>query len=262
VTCWGGCTRLDVLAELRRRSLLPGCVDYAPRIISASDRKDDRGRIERARKNWRNTRTSASSIVANYLATRGLVFDNWPLSLRFDPNCPRPRDCAGNLQPSLPAMVALVEHVDHGPIGVHCTYLLSDGTAKADLPKEEQRACFGRIKGGAIRFGEPICGQWLVVGEGVESTLSAALPCGLPAWAALSASGIENLRLPSHATHVVIAADNDLNGRGQRAAQHAATQWLAEGRHVRIALTPRGSDFNNVITGKVLSNIGEAFHVA
>jgi putative DNA primase/helicase len=25
VTCWGGCNRLDVLAELRRRGLLDGC---------------------------------------------------------------------------------------------------------------------------------------------------------------------------------------------------------------------------------------------
>ena len=31
VTCWGGCDRLDVLAELRRCGLLVGHADYALR---------------------------------------------------------------------------------------------------------------------------------------------------------------------------------------------------------------------------------------
>ena len=159
-------------------------------------------------------------------------------------------------------MVALVEHVQHGPIGVHCTYLRPDGSSKADLPKNEQRACFGRVSGGAVRFSKPRPGLWLVAGEGIESALSAAVPCGLPAWAALSASGIEKLQLPSEATHVVIAADNDANGRGQCAAQQAAAQWLAEGRRVRIALPPPGSDFNDILTGHSVANISEAFRVA
>jgi putative DNA primase/helicase len=99
-----------------------------------------------------------------------------------------------------------------------------------------------------VRFGEPLPNQWLVVGEGIESTLSAALPCGLAAWAAISASGIEKLLLPSDARHVVIAADNDMNYRGQRAAQQAGVHWCVEGRHVRIA-TPStsGTDFNDLI---------------
>jgi len=157
-------------------------------------------------------------------------------------------------------MVALVEHVEQGAIGVHCTYLRPDGSAKADLPKNEQRAFFGRVAGGAVRFGEPRPGVCLVVGEGIESTISAALPCGLPAWAALSASGIEKLVLPAKATHVVIAADNDLNGRGQRAAQYAAAPWLAEGRCVRIAKPPKsGTDFNDLRRG---SADGEEAHHA
>jgi hypothetical protein len=35
VTCWGGCDRLDLLAQLRQRGLLSGRSDYAPRIIAA-----------------------------------------------------------------------------------------------------------------------------------------------------------------------------------------------------------------------------------
>lgn len=112
-------------------------------------------------------------------------------------------------------------------------------------------------------FGVPRPGVELVVGEGIESTLSAALPCGLPAWAALSAPGIEKLVLPFDATRVVIAADNDTNGRGQRAAHDAAARWLAEGRHVRVATPPQpGTDFNDVLSGHTAAKISEARHVA
>jgi putative DNA primase/helicase len=103
---------------------------------------------------------------------------------------------------------------------------------------------------------------WLVAAEGIESALSAALPCDLPAWAALSASGIEKLRLPSNATQMVIAADNDMSGRGQRAAQFAAARWLAEGRRVRIALPPPGSDFNDVLTDAIPAKMNEDCYVA
>jgi len=41
VTCWGGCDRLDVLAELRIRGLLGGERDHAPSTISASRRRCD-----------------------------------------------------------------------------------------------------------------------------------------------------------------------------------------------------------------------------
>lgn len=262
VTCWGGCDRLDVLAELHRRRLLYGRLQSAPHIVSTRRPNEDAARKERALNHWHAAQSGPGTIVARYLPSRAILPDRWPSSLRFRADCPRPRDDVGNLQPPLPAMVALVEHIQHGPIGVHCTYLRPDGSAKADLPKKEQRACFGHIAGGAVRFGEPHPGLWLVVGEGIESTLSAALPCGLPAWAALSASGIEALLLPSNATHVLIAADNDMNGRGQCAAHQSAARWLADGRRVRIALPPLGSDFNDLLTGANRAKLDEDRHVA
>jgi putative DNA primase/helicase len=220
-------------------------------------------RTKRALKLWRDARLGAGTIVERYLESRGIVFERWPSSLRLHPNCPRPRDVSGNLLAPLPAMVGLVEHVEHGPVAVQCSYLRRDGSGKADLPKDEQRACFGPVAGGAVRFGVPRAGVELVAGEGIESTLSAALPCGLPAWAALSATGLEKLVLPSNATRVLIAADNDTNGRGQGAAHHAATRWFAEGRSVRVATPPQsGTDFNDVLTGHTAAKISEARHVA
>jgi putative DNA primase/helicase len=85
----------------------------------------------------------------------------------------------------------------------------------------------------------------------------------MPVWAALSARGIENLVLPREATHVVICADHDASGIGERAARDAAARWLAEGRRVRIAMSPElGADFNDVLTGVTSAKINEARHVA
>jgi len=260
-TCWAGCDRLDVLAELRRRGLLGGRTDFTPRIISPPRRADDARRTARALNVWRDTVPGASSIAARYLASRGIALDRWPASLRFHQRCPRPRDDMGNLGAPLPAMVALIEYVKRGPVAVHCTYLLPDGSGKANV--EKPKAIFGPCAGGAVRFGPPRAGEWLAVAEGIETALSVALACSMLAWAALSAGGIRNLVLPREATHVVICADHDANGTGERAAHDAAARWLAEGRRVRVAMPPEsGADFNDVLTGRTAAKINEARHVA
>jgi putative DNA primase/helicase len=120
-----------------------------------------------------------------------------------------------------------------------------------------QRACFGPVGGGAVRFGMPRAGEWFAVGEGIETTLSVTTARALPGWAVLSANGIEALVLPPEATHVVVCADNDLHGRGQRAAEMAARRWMAEGRRVRVALPPADLDFNDVLTGHATATTNE-----
>ena len=95
--------------------------------------------------------------------------------------------------------------------------------------------------------------QWVtqLIGEGIESTLSAMQMFHLPGWAALSAGGVEALYLPPKIRKVVIAADNDANGVGQRAALSARNRWAAEGRSVRILLPPSpGEDFNHVLLSR------------
>jgi putative DNA primase/helicase len=69
--------------------------------------------------------------------------------------------------------------------------------------------------------------------------------------------------LPREATHVVICADHDACGTGQRAAQDAAERWLAEGRHVRIALPPEpGTDMADALIADTAANTMEGRHVA
>ena len=109
----------------------------------------------------------------------------------------------------------------------------------------------GPAKGGAIRIAAPIPNEWLIVGEGVESTASAMQLLDLPGWAALSAGGIENLILPPGVNKIIVAVDNDINGRGEWSARIAATRWLGEGRRVQITIPPiPGTDFNNICWGE------------
>jgi putative DNA primase/helicase len=48
--------------------------------------------------------------------------------------------------------------------------------------------------------------------------------------------------------NVIIAADNDASGAGQRNTLAAHDRWTAEGRSVRIKCPPNtGDDFNDVL---------------
>ena len=90
----------------------------------------------------------------------------------------------------------------------------------------------------------------------MESSASAGLIFGLPAWAALSAGNLEALVLPLEVRRVVIAVDHDRPGRD--AAAVAQQRWLAEGRTVRLAMPDApGADFNDVVQARMM---GEAAH--
>jgi putative DNA primase/helicase len=268
-TCWGGCDRLDVLAELGRCGLLGkhGAGYQLPSVTQRrrDDTKGDAARTARALIIWHESRPIVGTIADRYLLSRGIVLDGLSAeartNLRYHCGCPRPRDDVGNFVPPLPAMLALVEHSERGPVAIHATYFRADSSGKAAIAKP--KAMFGPVGGGAVRLGMPRAGEWLAIAEGIETALAVATACALPAWAALSAGGIRALVLPREATHVVICADHDASGTGQRAAQHAAQRWLAGGRHVRIAIPPEpGSDMADALITDTAAGTVEARHVA
>jgi putative DNA primase/helicase len=162
--------------------------------------------------------------------------------LRFLEHCPHRN------RRYYPAIVAPIVNVDGDQMAVHKTFLRAGGAGKANLPKEEQRETRGPMTGGAVRLARHRADAELLIGEGIESVLSAMLLFGLPGWAALSEGGIEALELPSEICNLVIAADNDDNGVGQSAALAAYDRWTEQGRRVRILLPPEpGKDFNDVL---------------
>lgn len=111
----------------------------------------------------------------------------------------------------------------------------------------------GPCRGGAVRLGPTT--EPLMIGEGIETCLSAVQATGYGAWAALSTSGLQTLDLPPDIRDVIILADGDQPGHA--AAEIAASRWSAQGRRVRIARAPDGRDFNDLLVGQVSDHGGQ-----
>jgi putative DNA primase/helicase len=141
-------------------------------------------------------------------------------------------------------MVALVEHVDYDVVGVHRTFLTRN---QSGAWHRRDRKWLGPLGGGAVRLAKANAHERLVVSEGIETTLSVMITTGLPGWAALSASGIVSLALPREVQRVLIFADHDANGAGERAAWEARKRWSAEGRAVLIARPQQPGDANDLL---------------
>jgi putative DNA primase/helicase len=262
VKCWAGCDLRDVLAELHRLGLLDGAGLTRPPDPAELGRQHEAEERRRAKRIadalyfWQQETVAPDrTIVERYWAIRGLGELSIPPTIRAS----RSWLCHPE-GGSRPAMVALVEHVEFGPVAIHRTWLQTDGAAKASF--RDPRLSLGPVGGAAIRLAEARENVPLIIGEGIETTASAMLVMAWPGWAALSAGGIERLILPPLplAATVFIAADHDPNGTGERAARIAAERWIAEGRKVRIALPPvPGTDWNDVLLNK---DITEACHAA
>ena len=251
VHCHAGCEQERVIAALRSRGLWPGKGTQppkhsaAPQTATSRSARDDTRRTSAALAIWEDTFPAEGTPVEAYLTSRCLSL-SIPESIRFHKSLKHPSGRAW------PAMVALVSRgADDEPIGIHRTYLERCGEGKA--PIDPQRMMLGPCRGGAVKLAPSE--KVLMVGEGIETCLAAMQARGLPAWAALSTSGIRSLELPSVVEEVIVLADGD--NAGEEAAMHAAQRWRDEGLRVRIARPPRGYDFNDVLMGRV-SHLGEA----
>jgi putative DNA primase/helicase len=246
--CHAGCSRADILAELHRRGLIDGEADNRrPHPVEIARRReaetpDRQRRITLARDMIAVSLPAAGSVIERYLRSRGITI--LPPAIR----CLPMRDTYAR-HPSggrRPVMIAAVARLEHGTVGAHRTWLAVDGSGKASL--DPVRISIGPIKGGAVRLAP--AAETLMVSEGIETAMAAMQATATPAWAALSTSGLMALILPPIVRTVIILADNDINGAGERAARIAAARWLAEGRRVQLALPPEpGTDFNDVLLG-------------
>lgn len=252
VHCFAGCSYEAVHEALRRLGLFEErhflkdrtAVRVAGRVItiapagSAASAPDQVARTERALALWAQCRPARGTVVERYLASRGLLLPPGD-ALRFHPGLKHP---SGE---TWPAMVALITQGHDGqPLGVHRTFLARDGSGKA--PVSPDKMMLGPARRGVVRLAQ--AEERVLVGEGIETCLSVMQATGLPAWAALSTSGLTSLVLPATVREVTILADGD--EAGERAARAAAERWAREGRRVRIARPPRGADFNDLLRGR------------
>lgn len=220
----------------RAREMVREKLSLAPPIVVPSAENS-----AYARRIWSEAVAAPGTAIETYLRARAINVPT-PGTLRFHPALRH-----GPTRSTHPAMVALVTDQYDAPVAVHRTYLRSNGTGKA--PIEPNKMALGPITGCAVRLAPLADG--LLIGEGIETCLSAMQATGRPAWSALSAVGLRQLILPASVSAVTILADGD--DAGEAASRAAAARWLQEGRRVRIARAPLGKDFNDVLIAETSS---------
>jgi putative DNA primase/helicase len=246
--CFAGCPPAKVESALRSRGLLRGA-SYSPldtrfsRQLVSNDPSADDGTQYCFQVLSESVPAAGTVVEERYLLNRGIK-PPIPDVLRLHP--------ALKHVPSgkvYPAMIALMtDGVTGEPRGIHRTYLSADGIGKA--PVAPQKMMLGPSRGCAVRL-RAAPGP-LLVGEGIETCLSAMQATGHATWAALSAPGVQALDLPPDVQDIVLIPDRDDTGAGikVKAARHAAFRWIRQGRRVRIAEAPAGFDFNDLLLGK------------
>ena len=210
----------------------------APRQTVDDDDGDDEKRIEQALAIWCEARPLRGTLAERYLRSRCIEVPDEALEvLRFHPRCPWGIG-------TRPAMVALIRDIiTDEPIGIHRTALSADGSKIG-------RKALGLKGGGAIKLSPLMgAGSELLIGEGIETTLSASiLGFGSPAWSVIDAGEMSRFPALPGISRLTIAVDHDVKGAGEKAAAETKARWEAAGLRVRTAMpsTP-GEDFNDVL---------------
>lgn len=151
---------------------------------------------------------------------------------------------------SLPAMLAFLQNADGEPVGVHRTYLDPKGSGKADVtdPKKLAPAIFRGATNGAAIWLRDCDGRRVGFAEGIVTAESVFQATGIPTQSTVSAGGMGRLDVPEGFEHVVIWADNDASGVGQRAAAKLAKRLYRQGITVTVIIPPEpDTDWNDVL---------------
>jgi phage/plasmid primase-like uncharacterized protein len=175
-----------------------------------------------------------------YFEKRGIPLGDVPNQggLRFLPRCP----FDGEVRP---CVVGRLTDVISGAPG---------GIWRRPVTGEKPKT-FGPLKGHCIRlWPDEDVTQGLVIGEGVETILAAAInkmhrnTLLQPAWACGCDDNLRNFPVLPGIEHLTILADNDQSGAGQAAARACAERWAAADRQVEV-LAPDivGEDFNDIV---------------
>jgi hypothetical protein len=183
------------------------------------------------------------TLAETYLASRGLDLPPGGGALKYLP------PSAKYIWPTLVSIIT--DFVTGEPINLQFTYLAQDGGGKAPLPKHEQRRFLAghRVKGGVVRLSDDadVCLR-LGLSEGTESALAIQTSFRRAGrseivWAAVNAGNMARLPVVPGIEALVVYADKDTGGAGQKAAQELASRWAKAGRDVYIAL-PATGDWN------------------
>lgn len=223
--------------------------------VETREQDDSESKRRRLRRHWRESEPLelwSHYPAAKYFKVRGLdlVLDP-PADLRFSWRLPywAPEGDKPTHQGDYPAILAVIRDPDGEAVGLHRTYLATDGNGKAPVSAPRKLCPPARpngYRGGAVRLYE--AGETLAVAEGIETALAVRKATGRPTWSCISAHGLKTVYLPPQSHDVLIAADHD--EAGIEAANALARRLTREGRIARIAVpdTP-GADWADEVGG-------------
>jgi len=183
-----------------------------------------------------------SSLAWQYYLNRGLQLSDVPNNLRFSHSHPYwDRDENGEMihLGNFPAIIARVtDAADHG-VTIHRTYLDPATGNKANVPSAKKlmkAALPGLSKGCAIQLYP--AGEVLAVAEGIETALAVRQLTGLPVWATVNAANMANLKIPLTVRSLMIFADADRSGTGERAGNELGQRFRSENKQAHMLIPP------------------------
>lgn len=271
--------------ELRRRR--ERAAAQAEKQAARAERERQRS-IAAARTIWCEGLSAEDSPVRGYMELRGIsraLLPELPRALRFHPALPYmvPGDRAGEWVEVHrgPAMLAAVMSPRDAVAGVHRTWIDLDrpkGKARITHKGEDLAAkkTLGSIKGGAIRLQLRPPARLMVMGEGIETTLTACVADDRPHtafWAGVSLGNMAGRRIlrgtgmkyagvpdltdetafipPPWVEHLVFIQDGDSEPRATRAQLVAglrrARAMVPGVARISIVHAGEGRDLNDIL---------------
>ena len=236
---------LDIVRHRSRANSLPEALNEARAFLAlppsspalCQENAKTYDTTQAAQRLWTHCRPIGDTQAQHYLRARSLPADPMP-SLRFHPAL-RYRD--GQRTRTFPALIAAVTNNEGTIHGVQRTWLDRRQPIKAPVPSP--RKALGRLYNHAVRLTPHLPGAALIVGEGIETILSLTLVMPtVPSAAALSAGHLAAFTPPHHASHLIIAADNDEEGQNAANRLHHRTLLL---RIPATVILPQHNDFND-----------------
>lgn len=223
-------------------------IEASRRMRDAEARKLEVEKLDFCAEIWSRTVPIIDTPGARYLWNRGLVLDC--ADVRFCSAAPRSvpwNRVAGDPPPPepAPAIVALARNRRGEGRGLHVTFVTEEGKKAFG---DYSRLMIGPMAGAALRAAPVGPDGVLAVAEGIETAGAFSCLRGVPTWATFSTSGLKGFEVPLAVRHLIIAADNDANGAGVKAAIDLAER-ARSGCSVEITAPDEVGDWNDVLMG-------------